>query len=126
MTTGAFYGQSRSRLHFEPRSMVLSRLALVLIALARTTPVAAKGVIASAPVTNAVTFTTITGSPLTIRVGEDMTFQVYNSSIPASLGQIFPHGSVDVADMGVFARASGVLCAPDFTLHTSGTSTGVF
>jgi len=70
--------------------------------------------------------TLINGSPLTIHVGADFSFQVFNSTVPGQ-GQIFPSGTAPTgatADMGWFVRSAGTLFAPDFSAHESGTATG--
>jgi hypothetical protein len=66
---------------------------------------------------------TITGSPLQIKVGDDASFQIFNSAVPGT-GQIYPSGSAQTADMGIFVRRAGTLFAPDFSGHPSGTATG--
>ncbi|MEO8348705.1 MAG: hypothetical protein ABI610_07320, partial [Acidobacteriota bacterium] len=65
----------------------------------------------------------IAGTPLTVHVGDDMSFQVYNSAVPGS-GQIFPSSCATTADMGVFVDMAGVLYAPDFNNHPCGSATG--
>lgn len=66
----------------------------------------------------------INGTPLTIHVGADQSFQVFNADIPGQ-GQIFPSGSgADTADMGWFVRIGGTLFAPDFSNHPAGSATG--
>lgn len=67
--------------------------------------------------------TTITGAPLTIRVGDEHSFQILNSAIPG-VGQIYPSGSAATADMGWFVDAGGTLYAPDFSNHPGGSATG--
>jgi len=66
--------------------------------------------------------TVIDGSPLTINVGSDGSFQIYNAAVPG-VGQVFPTGG-DLADMGIFAHIDGVLYAPSFRTHSGGTATG--
>jgi hypothetical protein len=65
----------------------------------------------------------ISGTPLTIHVGDDMSFQVYNSAVPGS-GQIYPSSCASTADMGVFVDMAGILYAPDFNNHPCGSATG--
>lgn len=65
----------------------------------------------------------ITGTPLTINIGDDNSFQVFNSAIPGS-GQIYPTGCTTTADMGVFARIGSTLIAPNFSQHPCGSATG--
>ena len=61
---------------------------------------------------------TITGSPLTIFVGDDTSMQVLNTNIPGGSGQFFPGGcTTDVADSGVFARIAGSNYGPNFNEH---------
>lgn len=68
------------------------------------------------------TFRVISGTPLTIHVGDDMSFQVYNSAVPGS-GQIYPSSCASTADMGVFVDMAGILYAPDFANHPCGSAT---
>ncbi len=68
-------------------------------------------------------FRTISGNPLTVNIGDDMSFQVFTTLVPG-LGQFYPSGAAQTADMGVFARSAGVLYAPDFNNHPGGTATG--
>ena len=65
----------------------------------------------------------ITGNPLTINIGDDNSFQVFNSAIPGS-GQIFPTSCTTTADMGVFARIGSTLIAPNFSEHPCVSATG--
>ncbi len=61
----------------------------------------------------------IAGNPLTIRVGDDTSFQIYNAAVPGN-GQIFPSLCAlptFTADMGVFVRRAGALFAPNFAEH---------
>lgn len=82
----------------------------------------AKGVVNPAP-TAAPAVAVINGNPLTINVGSDFTFQVYNSAVPGT-GQIYPPDSGGgTADMGWFVRSGSTKYAPDFTQH-GGTATG--
>lgn len=60
--------------------------------------------------------TTIAGAPLTVRVGDDLSFQVFNADIPG-VGQIYPSDSSDTADMGWIVHAGGVQFTPDFADH---------
>jgi len=68
-------------------------------------------------------FRVIAGTPLTIHIGDDMSFQIFNSTVPGS-GQIYPSSCATTADMGVFVDMAGVLYAPDFANHPCGTATG--
>ncbi len=66
--------------------------------------------------------TNISGTPLTINIGDDNSFQVFNSTIGGgSVGQIYPTGQ-GLADMGWFVLAGGALTAPSFGDH-GGTAT---
>ncbi|MBI3765753.1 MAG: hypothetical protein HY277_04530 [Ignavibacteriales bacterium] len=65
-------------------------------------------------------FSIINGQPLTINVGEDMSFQVFNSNIVGS-GQIYPTDCQSTGDMGILVRTGNVLYAPDFNNHPCGT-----
>ena len=65
---------------------------------------------------------TISGSPLQVHVGDDASFQIFNSAVPGQ-GQIYPTGATGTADMGIFVRRAGTLFAPDFANH-QGTATG--
>ncbi|MCX7556158.1 pre-peptidase C-terminal domain-containing protein [Xanthomonadaceae bacterium JHOS43] len=69
----------------------------------------------------AVTFRTIEGSPLTVRIGEDHSFQIFNSAVPG-YGQVFPTSASGTADMGWMIRAGSTLYTPDFSNH-DGTAT---
>ena len=64
----------------------------------------------------------IAGAPLTVHVGSDFTFQVYNSAVPGS-GQIYPDDANQTGDMGWFVRAGSTKYAPDFSQHPGGTAT---
>ena len=77
----------------------------------------------AAPAAAQVAFVKIEGDPLTIHVGEDLSFQIFNAEVPGS-GQIFPTSCENTADMGVFAEIDGTLFSPDFSNHGCGTATG--
>jgi hypothetical protein len=49
-------------------------------------------------------------------VGDDASFQIFDSDVPGS-GQIYPPSCTDTADMGVFAYTSAGLVGPDFAQH---------
>jgi len=98
-----------------------SFLALGLLALASLA--SAKEAVAPAHITAAPLVTIINGSPLQIHVGDDSSFQVFNSQVPGS-GQLYPSGATDTADMGFFVRTSDTLYAPNFGEHPSGSATG--
>ncbi len=72
--------------------------------------------------TAAPTITAIAGTPLTINVGSDHTFQIRNSAVPGS-GQIYPDDATGTADMGWFVRIGTAKFAPDFSQHPGGTAT---
>jgi|GEM_PF-3447129 len=65
---------------------------------------------------------TIAGSPLTVLVGAEHSFQIVNDQVPGS-GQIFPSQTTGLADMGWMVRAGGTLYTPDFGGHPAGTAT---
>lgn len=67
----------------------------------------------------------IAGTPLTIRIGDDFSFQVLNANVPGS-GQFFPSSCTagETADSGVFALVGSTLYAPNFDEHPCGTATG--
>ncbi|WP_161628926.1 Calx-beta domain-containing protein [Solimonas flava] len=71
--------------------------------------------------------TTINGNPLTIRVGDDASFQILNAEVPG-VGQFYPSDSEetseDTADFGWFLATGGELYAPNFGEHPNGTATG--
>jgi hypothetical protein len=71
---------------------------------------------------------TITGSPLTIVVGNDTSLQVYTSSIPGSLGQFYPPDCTagETADAGTFAGIAGVVYGPDFENHPCGSAANTY
>lgn len=69
------------------------------------------------------TFRIITGNPLTVHVGSDGSFQVFNATVPGQ-GQIFPGSCISTADMGIFADFGGILYAPNFADHPCGSATG--
>ncbi|MEO7200660.1 MAG: hypothetical protein ABIY56_10655 [Dokdonella sp.] len=66
---------------------------------------------------------TINGAPLRIVVGDEHSYQIFNSSIPG-VGQMFPPGSAGTADMGWMVRVGSDLYAPDYAAHPSGSATG--
>ncbi len=92
-------------------------------ALLSSSSVAAKAPVPPAHLTAAPQVTVIMGNPLEIHVGDDASFQIFNSQIPGA-GQIYPSGATDTADMGWFVRTTGTLYAPDFAEHPAGTATG--
>lgn len=64
----------------------------------------------------------ISGAPLTVNVGDEHSFQIFNADIPG-VGQIYPPGSTGTADMGWMVRADDVLYTPDFSNHSNGSAT---
>jgi hypothetical protein len=94
---------------------------LSLLAFAGVADLHAKGVNRPAGVTAAPAVTVINGTPLEVHVGDDNSFQIFNSDVPGS-GQIFPSGATGTADMGWFVRTADTLYAPNFDEH-SGTAT---
>lgn len=68
-------------------------------------------------------FVIITGSPLTVHVGDDTSLQVFNTNVPGT-GQFYPTDCTETADSGVFADIAGNLYAPNFEQHPCGTATG--
>lgn len=65
----------------------------------------------------------ISGDPLTIHVGDEHSYQIFNADIPG-VGQIYPSGSTGTADMGWMIRVGGTLFGPDYGNHSSGSATG--
>jgi hypothetical protein len=71
---------------------------------------------------SAVGFTPITGSPLTINVAVDASYQVIHDAVdPSSPGQVFPTG-LDEADAGLFVWNGGWVIGPDFDNHDASAS----
>ncbi|WP_293387395.1 Calx-beta domain-containing protein [Nevskia sp.] len=68
------------------------------------------------------TMATISGTPLTIRIGSDTSFQILNADNPG-IGQIFPSDSSGPADMGWFVDDGTTLYAPRFNEHVDGSAT---
>lgn len=95
---------------------------IMLLLVVWTMPALAKKGEVAGPASKAISFRTIEGSPLQVRVGEDHSFQIFNSDVPG-VGQVYPSGTSSTADMGWFVRVDGALHAPDFRNH-SGTATG--
>jgi PKD domain len=67
----------------------------------------------------------ISGSPLSVHVGDDASFQIFDSDVPGA-GQIYPSSCTDTADMGVFAYTSAGLVGPDFAQHCGTATTSFF
>ena len=67
---------------------------------------------------------TIAGTPLTIYVADDASFQVLNANVPGS-GQFYPSGGTcNPGDAGVLVDAGGILYAPNFDMHPCGSASG--
>lgn len=66
---------------------------------------------------------TISGSPLTVVIGDDTSAQVYNSNVPGT-GQFYPPDCApgETADNGVFTSLGGLVYGPDFDNHPCGTA----
>lgn len=69
-----------------------------------------------------VTTTTISGNPLSIVIGDEHSYQIFNSAIPG-VGQMYPADSTGTADMGWMVRLGTDLYAPDYANHAEGTAT---
>ena len=103
----------------------MKRVLTVLAALALATPAFASKprtipphVADAAPAT-----VTITGTPLTIVIGDETSMEVYNSTVPGG-GQYYPTDCAagETADSGVFAGVAGVIYGPDFSQHPCGSA----
>jgi hypothetical protein len=71
---------------------------------------------------NAVGYTQIVGSPLTINVATDASYQVIHDIVdPLTPGQVYPT-SAEEADAGLFLWFGGVAVGPDFNNHESGSA----
>ncbi len=112
-------------MHTRPdRSSLASLAAAAALALVAATPTfAAKPGTVNQLRGGAPAVQVINGSPLTINVGDEHSYQIFNSEIPG-VGQIYPSGSTDTADMGWMVRAGGILYAPDYGNHAQGSATG--
>ena len=108
----------RLRLRYRSGLLIVVSLLLALPALAQKLTTQPGGVGGAVP-----TFRIIAGNPLTVHVGSDGSFQVFNATVPGQ-GQIYPGGCTSVADMGIFADFGGILYAPNFTDHVCGSATG--
>lgn len=67
--------------------------------------------------------TVINGAPLTVNVGDEHSYQIFNADVPG-VGQIYPSNSTDTADLGWIVHAGGVQYGPDFVNHPGGSATG--
>lgn len=101
---------------------VLTTFALALTLLSSSSA-GAKQATPPAQIAAAPLVTVINGNPLQIHIGDEFSFQVFNSQVPGS-GQIYPTGATDTADMGWFVRTVDTLYAPNFAEHPSGSATG--
>ena len=108
----------RSRLGYRSGLLLAVSLLLALPALAQKLTTQPGGVGGAVP-----TFQIIAGNPLTVHVGSDGSFQVFNAAVPGQ-GQIYPGSCNTLADMGIFADFGGILYAPNFTDHVCGSATG--
>jgi hypothetical protein len=94
------------------RLFTLALILLLALALA-TTVAASKGRTSG----SAVGFTPIVGSPLTINVAVDGSYQVIHDAVdPLSPGQVYPT-SYDEADAGIFVWYGSYVIGPDFDNH---------
>ena len=74
----------------------------------------------------ALALTTINGVPLKVNVGDDMSFQVFNTTIDGgATGQIYPSTQTTLADMGWMVRVGSTLYAPSFSAHGSTATSGL-
>ena len=105
----------RSRVRFAGVSLALVFAAVLPAHAAKGDP---------APAVRGVTpaVTTINGAPLTVLVGDEHSYQIFNADIPG-VGQVYPSSSAGTADMGWMVRTGGALYSPDFQNH-DGTATG--
>ena len=73
------------------------------------------------------TTVTISGSPLTVVIGDDTSAQVYNSNVPGT-GQFFPPDCApgETADNGVFVSLGGLIYGPDFDNHPCGSASNSY
>lgn len=71
---------------------------------------------------DAVGYTAIVGSPLTINVAKDASYQVKHDGVdPTSPGQVYDDNDEE-ADSGIFLWFDGVAVGPDFSNHEGGTA----
>ncbi len=108
----------------------MKRVALVLVCLALAAPAWAMKSrrIQRQPLSpSAPTTVTISGSPLTIVVGNDTSLQVYNSNVPGT-GQFYPPDCAagETADAGTFMGLAGVVYGPDFDNHPCGSASNSY
>ena len=108
----------------------MKRVALVLVCLALAVPAWAEKNrrVPRQPLSPlAPTTVTITGSPLTIVVGNDTSLQVTNSNVPGT-GQFYPPDCTagQTADSGVFAGIGTTIFGPDFNNHPCGSASNSY
>jgi hypothetical protein len=108
-------------MHEDPSHSWLGKALLCATLLLGATDLSAKTGTKAAGLAAAPVVTTISGSPLEVHVGDDNSFQIFNSNVPGA-GQIYPSAATDTADMGWFVRTADTLYAPNFAEH-SGTAT---
>src|SRR5215831_16308441 len=108
----------------------MKRVALVLVCLALASPAWAlkeRNIPRQPSNPLAPATVTITGSPLTIVVGNDTSLQVYNSNVPGT-GQFFPPDCTagETADAGTFAGLGSTVYGPDFNNHPCGSASNSY
>jgi hypothetical protein len=108
----------------------MKRLFVILACLALASPALAEKTrrVPAAPATPLAPVTaTITGSPLTIVVGNDTSTQVYNSNVPGT-GQFYPPDCAagETADNGIFISFGATVYGPDFDNHPCGSASNTY
>lgn len=110
---------------------MMNKWLISLVALLWVAPLSAEQAQLSDKATRAApAVTTISGTPLTINIGSDNSYQVFNSDIApgmsGAVGQFYPSNSQanQTADAGWFVDVGGVLYAPNFGEHPAGSATG--
>lgn len=94
------------------RTAALPAAMMAALALCLATPVMAQKKSAiDAQTKSASAFETISGNPLTVRVGDNNSFQVFNATVPGT-GQFYPDDSSDTGAMGWIVQMDGVQYAP--------------
>jgi hypothetical protein len=70
---------------------------------------------------------TISGSPLTIDIGDDTSMQVYNTNVPGT-GQFYPPDCSpgQTADSGIFLSIGTTVYGPDFNNHPCGSASNSY
>ncbi|HMN34455.1 MAG TPA: hypothetical protein PKE36_03465 [Chiayiivirga sp.] len=97
--------------------LLLQTAAVVVFGLCLAAPVMAQKKASDLHAKGASAFTSINGNPLTVRVGDNNSFQVFNAAIPGT-GQFYPEDSLDTGAMGWIVQVGGVQYAP--TLEAGG------